>query len=182
MFVFVPPHMSLSTTYGGYGVTLSGYFTVGDSTNYVSNTKCADVSGMGYYSCSSSLRGRYLAFISTAIAGSDYEGVGLAIQNLMAFSSTNLIASSTMVQEPTRRIEVHMPSYAVEMATLNPRSQLAAINITPYNCAQYDLSTTASENLMIFKLASATYVQYVHATGDGHDGVATNDPTVNWEV
>ena len=79
MFIFVPSYMSLSTTYGGYGVTITGYFTVGDSTDYASNTKCADVSGMGYYSCDQSLRGRYLTFISSTIAGSSMEGVGLAI-------------------------------------------------------------------------------------------------------
>ena len=34
---------------------------------------------------------------------------------------------------------------------------------------------------MTFKLASATYVQYVHATGDGFDGQATEDTGDEWE-
>ena len=101
----------------------------------------------------------------------------------MAFSSTNLIATSTLVQEPELLLNrAHMPSYADAMTTLNPRSQFPAMNVTPYNCANYLLSTTTSENQMVFKLASATYVQYVHATGDGYDGYDNMSESDTWEV
>ena len=35
---------------------------------------------------------------------------------------------------------------------------------------------------MTFKLASATYVQYVHATGDGYDGKSTENTGEEWEI
>ena len=144
MFLFAPGHISLPfisfTDGGGYGVTITGYITVGDSTDLTSNSKCADVAGIGYYTCASSLRGRYLTFISSDIPSSDYNGIGLAMSNLMAFGSSNLVVTSTLVQEPALwkdavdNVPSHITSYADTMASLSPRSPVLAPNFTPYTC------------------------------------------------
>jgi len=41
---------------------LTGYVTVGDSTDYRSNQFCSRVSDTGFYTCSKPLQGRYLAY------------------------------------------------------------------------------------------------------------------------
>ena len=74
VFLFAPGFISLPfisfSAGGGYGVTITGYITIGDSTEFSSNAKCADIAGIGYYTCASSLRGRYLTFISSEITNS----------------------------------------------------------------------------------------------------------------
>ena len=40
----------------------TGSVYIGDSTNYESNEKCADISGDGYYTCARPINGKYVTF------------------------------------------------------------------------------------------------------------------------
>ena len=94
----------------------------------------------------------------------------------MAFGSTNLVVTSTLLQEPDLSTDSfgtqpsHIKSYSEQMTVLNPRTPVLAPNLAPYTCTEYTLNAVSSLNNMVFKLASATYVKYVHAAGDGFDG------------
>ena len=44
----------------------TGSVYIGDSTNYESNEKCADISGDGYYTCARPINGKYVSFHANA--------------------------------------------------------------------------------------------------------------------
>ena len=96
--------------------------------------------------------------------------------NFSAYGSTNLVVTSTLVQEPEIKeisgsIPVHFTSYATLMAQTAPRSPVLAVNLPPYTCTYYTLDLAdPNRNIMTFKLASPTYVQYVMASGEVSDG------------
>ena len=145
-------------------MTLEGYITVGDSTDYANNAKCVDVVDIGFFHCTSTLRGRYITFISVTIEGSSYEGIGLGLMNFSAYSSTNLVVTSTLVQEPDLRewngiLYPHITPFSTLMAQTAPRSPVSAANLPPYTGTTYELDLTdTSKNKLTFKLASPTYV------------------------
>ena len=121
------------------------------------------------------MKGRYIAFITEAIAGSsNYENKGLVISSMAAFGSANLVVDATLEQEPDRTnngmTSAPWPSFSNEMATNTPRFSILSPSYTNA-CTEYGLSVADStQNVMSFKLDEATYVQYVHATGDGYNG------------
>ena len=45
------------------GQFLDGYITIGDSVDYLTNSRCSDVYDSGYYTCTQPLHGRYIAYI-----------------------------------------------------------------------------------------------------------------------
>ena len=122
MFLYNPAFAVIDSSFSGYGVVIEGYITVGDSTDFMNNPKCVDVEGIGFYTCTSTLRGRYITFISVTIVGSTLEGAGLAFINLSAYGSTNLVVTSTLVEEPdlqtdgTGNVPSHITSYSTLMA------------------------------------------------------------------
>ena len=62
------------------------------------------------------------------------------------------------------------------MATLSPRWPVLTSQKQPYACTEYVINqATPSQNMMSFKLAQPTYVEYVLATGDGDDGFDNQD-------
>lgn len=67
--------------------------------------------------------------------------------------------------------------FSDKMKQMNPRTQILASNLALHTCTQYLLSADQNQNLMVFKLSQPTYVQYVHATGEGDDGLGTSRGT-----
>ena len=47
--------------------SFTGTITIGDSTDYASNTSCTSVNGFGYYTCAGTevIYGKYIAFYAT---------------------------------------------------------------------------------------------------------------------
>lgn len=69
------------------------------------------------------------------------------------------------------------------MDTLNPRWPVLTSQMQPYACTEYALNASVpSQNIMSFKLAQPTYVQYVLATGDGYDGIDNRDDGTQWTL
>ena len=68
-----------------------GFVTVGDSTEYRNNAKCAVVDGQGYYSCSTPLQGRYIAYYST-----QFNTYGLFVASFKVWGSENLVAKASI--------------------------------------------------------------------------------------
>ena len=120
MFFYNPAFAVIDSSFSGYGVVVEGYITVGDSTDYINNAKCVDVEGIGFYQCTSTLRGRYITFISATIDGSTMDGAGLAFINFSAYGSTNLVVTSTLVEEPDLQTATsgNVPSHVTSFSTL----------------------------------------------------------------
>ena len=103
----------------------------------------------------------------------------------VAYGSKNLVTTATLVEEPDlfgtadNDVPPHITSYADNMAILSPRTRVLAYNLPPYTCTEYEIPPFGGVDRMSFKLASPTYVKYVHATGDSWDGQETLDPTTD---
>ena len=90
------------------GFRLEGFVSVIDqiSDAFEQEFICSEISDNGYYSCNEPLHGKFLAYITKMTEVDSYHDDGVFLMSLTAYGSTNLVANSQVVREPTQIDEV----------------------------------------------------------------------------
>ena len=94
-----------------------------------------------------------------------YHDDGVFLMSLTAYGSTNLVASSQVVREPTQIDEVvgskFDGSYSEVVGILNPRDNNVVDDCINCTCRAYDTVSAIDE--IVFELPEPMYIEYIHA-------------------
>ena len=146
---------------------------IGDSTDYKSNEKCADIRGDGYFTCTTPLNGKYVTFHGNGDSINDVNVYSCFI-TFKAFPSKNLIEDATLIHEPISVNDSTKLSFRTYMSRLNPRGSIIANNnsITTQTCSKYPWGSDDSNTVrwFAFDLNADYSIEYVHTSGESDDG------------
>ena len=98
---------------------------IGDSTDYKSNEKCADIAADGYFTCTTPLNGKYVTFHGNGDSINGNSDMSCYI-TFKAFPSKNLIEDASLIHEPTSVNDSTKKSFGTYMNRLSPRGDIIA--------------------------------------------------------